>query len=542
MKPLTPENEIEWLQRHPDRTAWFITALGLLARLWAAHGTFLNPDEALHFRLANQFSLASAYQASRTASHPPLLTLILYFWRVAGTSELWLRAPLVLAGVAFCWMFYKWLANAAGPLPALIGLLFVALLPPLVALSAEIRQYSLLLAFLATALYFLDAAFARHSAARMAAFSLSLYLAMASHYSALLFAGAVGIYSLLRIFWERQPRGLLAAWGVGQLGALTLALFFYKTHISKLGVGESRTAMQGWMSEFFLRRSYFDPAHDNPFTFLLGHTFGVFQYFFGQLALGDVMGVLFVVGIVFLLRKKIPSPDPASSLRLGIFLLLPFAVAAAVSLAHKYPYGGTRHVAFLVIPGVAGLSVAIARLSAGKWTRGVAIAALVLALCIAFGKPRRPTIDRADQSHARILSAMEFIDHRVDPSTLLFTDYESDLILGHYLCHQQPIVFETSNSDFEAFSCGHSVVSAGYKAGTVFTAENFAALWNRLVETYGLPQGQKIWVFQAGWDADIAQKLQLRSAGFNDLSLQSFGNNIMIFELTVGHPMPPPAQ
>src|ERR1700719_4417526 len=84
-----------------------VTLLGFLARLWTASGTFLNPDEALHFRLANQPSLALSYKASLTAAHPPLYILLLHFWRVLGVSELWLRLPSVLAGTVFCWIFYK---------------------------------------------------------------------------------------------------------------------------------------------------------------------------------------------------------------------------------------------------------------------------------------------------------------------------------------------------------------------------------------------------------------------------------------------------
>ena len=68
-------------------------------------------------------------------------------------------------------MFYKWLTKAAGSLAAIIGLLFVAFLPPIVVLAAEVRQYALLLAFLASALYFLDEAFAKNSRSRMAVFS-----------------------------------------------------------------------------------------------------------------------------------------------------------------------------------------------------------------------------------------------------------------------------------------------------------------------------------------------------------------------------------
>ena len=96
--------------------------------------------------------------------------------------------------------------------------------------------------------------------------------------------------------------------------------------------------------------------------FLVGHSFGVFQYFFGQLAVGIVMGLFFVVGVALLLRGKGLRPRlELLPRRFGIFLLLPFAIAGSASLAHVYPYGGTRHVAFLIIPAVAGVSVALAR-------------------------------------------------------------------------------------------------------------------------------------------------------------------------------------
>ena len=149
---------------------------------------------------------------------------------------------------------------------------------------------------------------------------------------------------------------------------------------------------------------------DNPVKFLVGHSFGVFQYFFGQLAVGIVVGLLFVVGVTLLLcGKAFAGGDRISSRRLGLFLLLPFAIAGGATLAHVYPYGGTRHVAFLIVPAVAGVSVAIARLAAGKWDRGLTIAALVIVTCIAFGKPRQPRMERADQSRTHMTDAINFV-------------------------------------------------------------------------------------------------------------------------------------
>jgi 4-amino-4-deoxy-L-arabinose transferase-like glycosyltransferase len=536
------ENRTEWFESRATPAAALITLLALLARLWAAHGIFLNPDEALHFRLANQTSLALAYQASLTAAHPPLLILLLYFWRALGTSELWLRLPSVLAGAAFCWMFYKWLSKAAGALAGLIGLLFVAFLPPIIQVAAELRQYSLLLAFLVSALYFLDEAFTKNSTSRMAAFALCLYFAMLFHYSAFWFAAALGLYALFRIFTERPPVRVVAAWALSQLGGLALAVFLYKTHLSKLNAAGSRTQLQGLISEYYLRRSFFDRAHDNPLLFFVGHTFGVFQYFFGLLAVGDVMCLLFVAGAALLLRGKGFPESRTSSRRLGLFLLLPFAIAGIASLAHAYPYGGTRHIAFLIIPAVAGISVALARLASGRWDRGLIIAALIIVVCVAFGKPRQPRMNRADQSRTNMAEAMQFVRKNVDSSNLVFTDYQSDLILGHYLCRQRPIAFDPAPANYEQFSCeGYRVASTDYKTAWMLWGDNFPKEWQRVVQSYSLKPGDTVWIVQMGWGIYLPEDLRKQFAQFHDLHFDSFGNNIKLFKMTVGQPVPPAA-
>jgi putative effector of murein hydrolase LrgA (UPF0299 family) len=388
-------------------------------------------------------------------------------------------------------------------------------------------------------LYFLDEAFSQSSPAAMVAFSLCLYLAILSHYSAFLFAAALGVYALFRIFTERPQARLVVIWAIGQFLALALAAFFYKTHLSKLGGPASKLVLQGWMSEYYLHRSYYDPAHDNPFVFLLGHSFGVFQYFFGQLAVGVAMGLLFVVGVALLLRGKGLPQDRTSSRRLGLFLLLPFAIAGCVALTHLYPYGGTRHIAFLIIPGVAGVAVAMARLTQGHWWRALGVAALIIVACIAFGKLRNPIMARSDQSRSNMAAAMEFIKQNVRPSDLLLTDYQSDLILGHYLCQQRPIAFDPAPENFEQFSCGgHRVVSTDYKTEWMFSAGHFPREWQRLMQAYKLKSGDTVWVVQAGWGIDLPEDLQKHFAEFRDLHFQSFGNNIKIFKMTVGQPMP----
>jgi hypothetical protein len=187
----------------------------------------------------------------------------------------------------------------------------------------------------------------------------------------------------------------------------------------------------------------------------------------------------------------------------------------------------------LIIPAVAGASLGVACFAGGRWVRGIAIAGLILIACIGFGKARRPKMDRADQSSKHMTAAIEFVSTKIDPAALIFTDYQSDLILSRYLCPPRPIEFDPAPVFFEQFSCGnHRVVSRDYRAW-VFGADDFPEEWQRLIQAYGLKPGISVWIFQAGWGADLPEDLR-RQQQFRDLPFESFGKNIKIFKMTVG--------
>lgn len=525
-----------WLSRHADLCAAAAVLAGFLARLWTAHGTFLNADEATHFRIASQATLAQMYRASLMESHPPLLYFILHCMRPFGTSELWLRLPSVVAGTIFCWLLYRWMSATMGRLAGFVGLLLAALLPPIVRLSAEVRQYALLVAFLMASLYLLDRALDENSAGKMAASAACLYLAMLSHYSAMFFVAALGVYGLLRILLPARPSPrMIAIWFTAQLGALALLAFLYVTHLSRLGRGESRTVLEGWMSEYYLRRSYFEPGRDNPLLFAVGHSFGVFQFIFGQLAVGDVAGLMFLVGVAFLWRRAGNAGDDQLRFRhrtLAALFVLLFALVCAASLAHVYPYGGTRHSSLLMIPALAGVGFATARLARQQWNRAVAAALAAVLICAILGKQHQPFIARADQSTHRLTQAIDFLRQNVDHDQLIFTDYESGMILGHYLCEQKTVTVQPAPTRFETFNCGrYRVVSANRDTATNFTPDVFLSLLPSLATTYGVNPGDPVWIFQAGWGAGLPEQLRERS-DFHDLPFRSFGNNIKIFKMT----------
>jgi uncharacterized membrane protein len=521
--------------------AALIVATGFMIRLWAASGTYLNPDEAMHFMVANRGSLNAAYQASLDLAHPPLLIFILYFLRGLGTSELLLRFPSVIAGTAFCWVAYKWLGTMFNRVTCFVALIFLSFLPSMIALSAEVRQYALLLFLCASAGYFLEKSLAKNSASSMVLSALSLYLAMLAHYSAFLFAAALSIYTILRMIRQHPEKRVFLVWAIAQSGSVGIAVSLYVTHLAKLGMS---SGVAGQNQDFYLRNSYFDSSHMNVLHFIVARTGGVFQYIFSQLVIGDLAFLLFIAGIVILWRDKqsrnTQAEKPEMSSRvLAILLTLPFALTCAAALLGKYPYGGTRHDALLIPFAIAGVSVALVRILGSQPGRAVIAAILIVGLCNAFPAHRQPYIARGDQSSEQMNQAVKFIRTQVSPSQLIFSDFQSRLLLGHYLCDQKIVSYDRSISGFISAQCEGSRMIATTAKTFAFTPKTFVRNWEQMVVAFGLKPGEKVWVVQEGWNIRLPDQLKGLQE-FHNLSVDSFGNNIAIFQLTVGQPLPNP--
>ena len=523
-----------------DLAAGFVLLLAFLLRLGKASGTFLNLDEAMHFLAANKPSLAEAYRASLNLAHPPLLILLLHVWRRLGTSELFLRLPSVIAGTIFCWIFFRWLTRLLGLTVGWVGLILVSLLPVFVELSSEIRQYPLLLCFMMAAAYLLELALDEKSDGKMIASFLFLYLAMLTHLSAILFAGALGAYSLWRLASRRSSRQMVAIWIAGQAAALGLLGFLYVTQISKLKGSASAQHMQ-----VLLANSYYHRGHDHLLGFIFAKTFAILQYTFGQLVIGDIAGLFFVAGIVLLLTGKDASngetnqsapqrPGP-SSRQLALLLTLPFAINAAFAIADTYPYGGTRHSAFLLPFAVAGVSLAIARLLRQRLAPSLTVAILLVVVCQLFGTPHRPYMRREDQRRANMTQALDAIRHDVSPDEVILVDFQTSFLLRFYLCPEvSPVALPSASADFKTYTCGGYRVISTTSETNVLTADSFLRRRDELVSVCGLKSGQTIWIFQAGWDIALAPELQKQIPEFHDLKAESFGRNISLFKVKIG--------
>ena len=504
-----------------------ILAAGFALRIYVAGKTFFNPDEVLHYLIVNQPSLRLAYKASLTNAHPPLIYVILYFWRFVARSEWMLRAPSVLLGTAFCWFSFQWLKTAFGKAEGLIGLTLLAFSSSMVGLSAEVRAYALLLFCVSLALYFLSGALREASVPKMWCFTLFLYLAILSHYSALFFSVALGLYALGRFIDPGPSRKLLLHWLVGQAGAVAMYGFFYVSHISKL-----KHNIAIWTALF--EKAYYEPGNENIFAFTGRKTLEIFAFLFGSRALGVATLALFVMGATFLLLRDLLSADAKSPLRrMGILLIVPFLAVWGASLAQIYPYAGSRHTVFLAPFAVAGAAYALAAMTRNKLWAGLLVSFVLVTFA---GLPEIAAPSR--ETPRMMASAVDYMNQSIPKGDLILVDFQSYLAINYYFCGPRTMVpmdfFE--GSVFNTRCNGDPIASVhNWK----LIAPTFPMHFARMTRENGLHPGDRVWVFQTGWGGPFDVDLVKQDPKFLCLAPKLFGDDIAVMPFLVGEDFQP---
>jgi uncharacterized membrane protein len=511
-----------WLESRTDWIVLFSLLLAFVLRLKAALGTYLNPDEALHYLLINQTSLMDAYRASLTNAHPPLYFALLYYWHFIGNSEAMLRLPSVLASTAAVWMAFRWIEIVLGRTAGLVTLLLLAFSPVLTALAAEVRDYSLLLLWMASALYFLERALRDQRIASIAYYSLFLYLAILTHYSALWFVLAAGIYVLLRVSSLKGHARL--AWMLFQLGAAALYVWLYFVHLSKMrGSPMEAEAMTGWLRALYFR------VGESAGAFLKRTTLDAFQYLFGSRPWGSVALVVFFAGVLWLLcaglfRKR---RDLAA---FGLLLLLPFVFGMIASLLDLYPYGGTRHCIYLLLFATAGVSFLIATIVRQRLLPILLLAALLTPYWYLHRLPDPQQMSRKDQVKGLMANAIVNLQTSVRPSEPIFSDYQASILLAYYLGrdHPPPPPRECGGVTEVQYGAYHFVVVNGWSATATQLVTGIDG-WRKGCTSV---PANSFWIFDAGWGLNLLDDLT-QTVPRSISNAQRFGETISLFKLSL---------
>ena len=418
-----------WTDAHLDWVMWLVTVGGLYVRIQHASGTYLNADETQIMFPPLQHGLATVYSAALVFPYGPLANFLLYYMTFFGSSELYFRMPSVLAGALLAFVGYKWVSETFGKSAGLVTGWLLAFAPPLVNLSAQVRHYSIHALFIACSLYCLERAVREQSRKWMRYFGVSVLLAILTMYMSIWYLAAIGTYAGLRMAHKELSGALIRQWIKIHVAAAGLLIAAYTTHLHKLrGSDAERMARDGW-----LRSSYFHPESQTLIDFLWHATENLFAYVFANKALGAILIIVFLAGIGLILLNK---TGVAGNRRMALLsLVMPLVATATAGALGIYPYGGSRHDAFLAIFVIAGVAVTLATALRNSVLVTLLVTLYLIPTWLESAEPHYlddlPAVSKIDQMR----HALAFLSSRSPrPATLLVDDIGATT-LNYYLCH-----------------------------------------------------------------------------------------------------------
>jgi hypothetical protein len=502
-----------FLNKHIRTIGLIIAVCGFSIRVYYASKYYLNPDEALHYTVAVYLShgLVGFYLKATRIAHPPLLIALLQPVMLLGHSEVLLRLVPSICGALFPWFVMLWVQRIAGNGAALCAQLLLTFSPALIDLSAEVRAYTLAFLFFSVCLLFLEKSLESGSTLSMIWFNVFLYLAILSEYSAAWFIAGAGIYAILRL-WKRPASGrLFLVWVLGQLVALGLYLFLYKTQIA-------RYAHKGLLEEWYTTwlQPGFPQPHQNILRFAVDGTLGQFRYMFQLRALAWAGAAVFLFGLYWLWRRKSPT--------YAILMVLPFCFACLGAIFHLFPYGSSRHTAILDIAIAATVGTAVAHFARNRILRIVAAAPpfvlIWVFLCThshGFQDPNAIAPPRHQLQDMR--EATVFLQKNVPADALILTDNGTDLMLGYYL-ECPAFGYYDSTEPYRIHQCGnlHFVIYSSFQFnGLADLREELAQVHAK----YG--SERKVWIAAGGFDGGAGEANSVSEA-------RPFGKAIAIYQ------------
>ena len=492
------------LRLHAEFAALTIVAVSFVIVLAAARSRYFTPDEALHFEMANMPGPIDVYRKTLNNAHPPLFFLLLHAWLRLGRSELFLRVLPALLGGAFLWCAYRWASRLFGSTAGFLTVVVLAFSPACLPLSAELRGYSLLLLMSAAALAEFESAVSARSPRRMALFSVLLYLAILTHYSALFVTLSLFAYAVIRLSTGRLPRKLVGTWAGFQAGAAALYTFLYFSHVAGLHGGDmERGAITSW-----LHSGYFQQGQEGAGWFALRQLRALSGYFFGSPRAAVVASFLAVAGVVILAARRLAS---------AVVLVVPCVLGLAAGLLDLYPFSETRHSAYLLPFVSAAIGVALSALCAGRFWSALLVTGVISLSW------RTPVWMAPARSLSRMNLAVEQLRGVVQPGNLIFTDSRLGSVLRYYLGRNELSTETYVPERFWESSAGSYCLIASplWEPG----AKAFVDEAERMIQVYGGSVGQHFWVAHLGSVGDPTMELVRRfdgtvvRKGIGDLSL-----------------------
>ncbi|HVS18644.1 MAG TPA: glycosyltransferase family 39 protein, partial [Planctomycetota bacterium] len=407
-----------------------LVAAALALRLPGYLGWWFNPDEAIYLEVATTHAQRARAMVEHNA-HPPLQYALLRLLAPLSTSPPWLRLPSLIAGVALVPLVHAAVRRLASPRAALVAAALVAVSPMSTAVAGVMRPYALQQAALALALLGWAGWIAGGGGAWLVALALALCTALGLHYSSFAALAAFGLALLAlgaaRALSQRRWLGL----AVALLPPGGTAVYLYVAHIAPRleGSGLQAEAREGWLQAQFA----------DGFAACFGRVTDLFEGLFGlpHLALAFA-----VVALAVGLRAR-------SVARLALPLAA-LAAALGLSLAGKYPLGGSRHSAWLLVFLAPLVADGVGDLLRAR-ARPLAVAGLAAALLLVAGSARhavrlsrgRGLGELRPEGTVRpgeVAAVKRALGELLDPEAVVLTDQQSLNLLRAELGSEEPLL------------------------------------------------------------------------------------------------------
>lgn len=438
-----------WVRAHVEWFVWVIVIAGYWVRFQLAGESYMNSDETQIMRPPLQHGLRMVYQLGLVFPYGPLMNFLLHFMTFFGNSERYFRMVAVVPGALLAYAAYRWVSYLYGAAAGVAAACILGFSPNLLDLSAEVRHYMMHAFLVACSLYCLERAFREDSLKWMRLFGASLLLALLTMYMSVWYTAGIGIYALVRIIAKRDLlRRLVVEWAAIQAAAGAICGVAYVTHLYRLrGSDSERFARDVW-----LRGSYFHSESQDLSDFLRQSTDALFAYVFANPAVGIWMVYAFFLGIALILWGGAGMPRRR---RLSVLsLLLPIAATVAAAVAGLYPYGGSRHDAFLAIFIAAAVSVAISFAALRKVVIVLAAAAILLPQWQAVAQQHYLMVPAQFRRMDQMRAALDYLSKITPRPGVLVTDESSAELLDYYVCHSHAGESRLLRSDIAVYSCG----------------------------------------------------------------------------------------
>jgi len=500
------ERAEELLNRRARIVGGIVALCGLVWRLYYGSDFYLNPDEAMHYTVAadNWHGLIGFYRNATRLFHPPLFIPVLQGMLIFGRSEWILRLVPTISGALFPCFIALWVQRLTGNVAALCAQLLLTFSPALISLSAEVRGYTLAFLFLSICLLLLEEALEHGSTRYMAWFHVFLCFAILTEYCVAWFAASLGVYALLRLWTRSASRSLRTTWILGQVGALSLYVFLYFTQIARPSPDAGLAGVYStWLHEAFPQ------SHEHVLEFALKGTYRQFGYMLQIRLLAVIGAIAFPFGLYRVWRDKSPLH--------ALLLVLPFCVACLGAIFYLFPYGDTRHTAFLGISIPAVLGTSIARVSGNRMLPISIVALPMIFIWNTLSPDSSLTIPRYRHHLSAMHEAVQFLGTDVPPGSVVVTDVGTDLMLGYYLgCPD--FVYDGTVEPFRMRQCARLqfVIAPTFEFGGMTDLRNTLA---HVQAKYHLER--PVWVVAGGFGIHVANPVS---------EVRPFGQTMAIFK------------